>query len=277
MKLKRNENNLLGCRWSTLWFSVTQFLLTRAQEKEEFFFLISPFCQKSFFCPLLWFYLLPPTALSKVCLPDLQLYLILDPWSRFASFILSSIWWAASQLNHHPLLLLPSLLSLFTNSQTSINFLPSFLVSFSFHFNFKIYYCSHITQPQVSQYLTNSSLFLPMSIFSPRFQPAPPQIKYLPPPPPRHRLLFRYTAFDRLKFRFSLDLEVGKLISFSHPTDIWIFQYKPYLSVAKYQVSYCTISQNEFRLNFFISPDKGVCEMAAYFWNFRPQSLSRLD
>ena len=76
IKLKRNENNLLGCRWSTPWFSVTQFLLTRAQEKEEFFFLISPFCQKSFFCPLLWFYLLPPTALIKVCLLDPQLYLM---------------------------------------------------------------------------------------------------------------------------------------------------------------------------------------------------------
>ena len=96
---------------------------------------------------------------------------------------------------------------------------------------------SHIKQnpnlSQVSHVITFSHcpcpFLLPFPLLTP---PASPQIENILPLLLRatgvpNRLLFRYTAFDRLKFRFSLDLEVRKLISFSHPTDIWIPHYKP--------------------------------------------------
>ena len=92
---------------------------------------------------------------------------------------------------------------------------------------------SHIKQnpnlSQVSHVITFSHcpcpFLLPFPLLPP---PASPQIENILPLLLRatgvpNRLLFRYTAFDRLKFRFSLDLKVGKLISFLHRRDIWIF------------------------------------------------------
>ena len=94
----------------------------------------------------------------------------------------------------------------------------------------------HKTKPKlVSSFTCNHIFPLSVSIFAPISPSHPscqsPDWEYSPPFFPLllpatgvpNRLLFRYTAFDRLKFRFSLDLKVGKLISFLHRRDIWIF------------------------------------------------------